>query len=671
MEYSDAPDNQLSYRVVGGALIDTTLWATPDEGALLADKQEKYFQRKRAVELFLSGHKKEQIERSTSVASKQIYRLIRERCLAIHEDGQVYGWRGLIPNIRIKTYTRHKKINVDPYGAGAAGALQTMLSVHPDLKTDFDRRILAIPSEKRLADIRKSAADHHAWFVNQLRRLGYEQRDEWPFNTASLGYYSVRRYVDVVLKKDAVALAHLKGGKEFVVKLKTGNGTNRPVYKFMQRVEMDAHKLDGIFCVSLPQSDGSFQEKIVHRLWVIVLIEVVSRAVLGYHFSMRKEVSKDDVLRAIKCSLGRWIPRDISFGDVPYREGAGLLSVLGDGFVGLCWDETSVDGALAENCTHVKENLVKVVGSTLLEPKTSFSRQRRKDDRPFIEAFFRNLAARGFQRLSNTTGAKPSDKKGRRPDLVAITSRFQFEYAEELLDVLIANYNATPHKGIGRKTPIEYAQFLKECAEGKLRYAEPESVESIFSTRLRCIVKGGAAQGRVPYVNVKYAQYSNEILSRRQDLAGTHIWVVFHKENDCRVALASTMDGTRLGVLRVGAPWHRTPHSLAVRVAICQAKARGQFDIPPGGDGVRIFMDFVENNKKKKLPIHPAYLEARRILIDQAEQSIGASMLQSAKERLEREKINSPPPEMSVERAQQKKTQIDLPPRRMAATEKP
>ncbi len=46
----------------------------------------------------------------------------------------------------------------------------------------------------------------------------------------------------------------------------------------MQRVEMDAHKLDGRFCVSLPLMGGGFQEKIVHRLWVIVILEVVSRA---------------------------------------------------------------------------------------------------------------------------------------------------------------------------------------------------------------------------------------------------------------------------------------------------------------------------------------------------------------------------------------------------------
>jgi len=670
MKSFDDENAHLSYRVVDGALVDTSKWSTPDEGALLNEKKQRYFLRKKAIELYLAGVDKNDIKERTSIGSKQAYRLIKERCLAIHEDGQPYGWRGLVPSIRIKIYTRVKKIKVDQYGSGAAGAMQTLLAAHPDLRADFERRILARPPEKILAESKQSRIGHSTWFLDQLRRLGYEHRGEWPFTTASLGYYSVRRYVDSLLEKNSIALAYSKGGDDFVTKLKTGDGSNRPVHKYMQRVEMDAHKLDGIFCVSLPQPDGSFQEKVVHRLWVVVLIEVTSRAVLGYHFSMRKEVSKDDVLRAIKSALGRWVPREVSFSDMPYRDGAGLPSVLGERFIGLCWDETSVDGALAETCTHVKESLQKVVGSTLLEPRTSFSRQRRKDDRPFIETFFRNLAGKGFQRLSNTTGAKPQDKRGRRPDIVALTSRFQFEYAEELLDVLIANYNATPHKGIGRRSPLDYAKFLNQHSGDKLRRAEPELIESIFSVRMRCIVKGGAAQGRAPYVNAKYGLYTNETLSSRQDLVGTHIWVTFHKETDCRIALASTLEGTRLGVLRVAPPWNLTPHSLAVRIAICQARARGQFDIPSGSDGIRVFMDFVETHKGKKLPVHPAYMEARRILVRQAEQAIGESMLKSAKERIsEQDEKNSSTIGQKKNPANANQN-INLPPRRMAATEK-
>lgn len=194
---------------------------------------------------------------------------------------------------------------------------------------------------------------------------------------------------------------------------------------------MDAHKIDGRFCVMMPTLDGDYHPKIIYRIWVIVIIEIVSRAVLGYFMSMGKEVSKEDVLRTIKNALTPWQPKVITFNENAYLEGAGLPSGILNDFVGICWDETNVDGALAETCKHVETVLKDVVGSTLITPYAGYSSRRSKDDRPFIETYFRNLSSKGFQRLSNTTGSKPSDKKGRNPDHVALTSQFQLEYVND------------------------------------------------------------------------------------------------------------------------------------------------------------------------------------------------------------------------------------------------
>jgi len=555
--------------------------------------------------------------------------------------------------------------------------MQTLLDCHPTLRKAFDARIRASGAGKQLVEVRRSRRRHCAWFLDQLRPLGYESRNEWPFNTLSFGYFSICRYIDSVLASDPKALAEITGGPDLAAKLKTGDGTRRPVLKFMQRVEMDAHKLDGRFCVSFPLMDGGFREKIVHRLWVVVVLEVVSRAVLGYYFSMRREVSKDDVLRAIKRSLSHWPQRQVSFGDTPYLPSAGLLSSLGDEFVGLCWDETSVDGALAETCAHVRSVLHDVVGSELLTPETSFSRRRSKDDRPFIETFFRNLAGHGFQRMSNTTGAKSQDRKGRDPEAIALASRFQYEYAEELLDVLIANYNASPHSGIGGRAPLAYAQFLSAHSGQIIRRADPARVEALLSVRKRCRVRGGAETGRAPFVEFYYARYRNEVLDNRQDLVGSEIWVICHKEDDCRVALASSLDGKSLGVLRAAPPWNISPHSLSVRTAIHQACAREKFAIPAGGDAVETFMHYVESHANNRLPVHPAYLEVRRILAAAHETSIGAAMLDAAMTRAKTPATAST--HGNARRGLSKSSKVvtrkpsnmnqELPPRRMAQSE--
>jgi hypothetical protein len=533
----------------------------------------------------------------------------------------------------VRPYRRRSKIHVDRFGGGAVGALQATLDTHPELRRAFEARILASISSKRLVETKRSHRRHWLWFLDQLRGLGYEARGDWPFNTTTRAYFTICRFVEQILSSDSKCLAAAIGGPDLVRKLKSGDGSGRPALRFMQRVEMDAHKLDGRFCVSLPLAGGGFTEKIVHRLWVIVILEVVSRAVVGYYFSTGREVSKDDVLRAIKTALGRPKLRPVTFSETPYLPGAGLLGSLGEAFVGLCWDETSVDGALAETCGHVRNALQQAVGSILLEPRNSFAIRRSKDDRPFVESFFRNLAGRGFQRLSNTTGAKAQDRKGREPEGVALASRFQYEYAEELLGVLIANYNATPHRGIGNRTPLQYAAFLRQHSGAPLRRVDPVAMDALFSVRKRCVVRGGAAVGRAPYVTFHYGRYSNEVLHNRQDLVGTEIWVVCHQEDDCRVALASTLDGVPLGVLRAAPPWNFSPHSLAVRAAICRACARGQFDMPPGGDAIEAFIQYVETHAHKKLPVHPAYLEARRILAAASQLFIGDVMLDAALQR--------------------------------------
>ena len=89
---------------------------------------------------------------------------------------------------------------------------------------------------------------------------------------------------------------------------------------------MDGHKLDGRFCVMLPQASGGYIPKIVYRLWVLVILEIISRAVLGYRFCMGKEVSRDDVMRTIKMALSPSTRKKLFYRDVAYREGAGLPS---------------------------------------------------------------------------------------------------------------------------------------------------------------------------------------------------------------------------------------------------------------------------------------------------------------------------------------------------------
>jgi len=669
-----SPSGRRVRGLTDSASADLEKWQTPDEGALHGNHLKKYLQRKQAVKMYLDGQSEQVLRKTCGLGLKHIYRLITERCLETHSDGLIYGWRGLVPNLHIKPYRRKRPVNVNVFGYGAAGAMQAVLDLHPELRKAFDKRILKSPQPDELGPTKRPRQAHWKWFLDELRELEYEMRHEWPFNTQTNGYNTVCRYIDHILAANPKKAARVIGGPDLEKKLLSGDGVTRPVNEVFQRVEMDAHKVDGRFCVMLPQPSGGYSAKIIHRIWVLVIIELVSRAVIGYHLSLRREVSKEDVLRAIKKALSAWHPRKISFGDMAYREDAGFPSSLSPQFLRVCWRETSVDGAMAETCKHVKETLRDVVGSELIDPSHGFSSRRSKDDRPFVEAFFKNLASGGFHRMTNTTGSKPADKKGRDPAAVAINSQFQIEYAEELLDVLIANYNATPHTALGNRSPLQYLGFVASRGDLELRYADPNSVQSILSYRKKCIVRGGVAEGRRPYVNFEGARYSGETLAQRHDLVGRYVWVVNHFEDDARVAEASTLDGLSLGILRAAPPWHKLPHSIAVRRAIKSCVRQRMFSIASGADAVEVFLDFSEQQKGRKLPVHPAYLEARRILVQEAELKTGQSMLEVALERCVRDNTNSTSIDSSdkskgIRDTKQSPSKRCLPARRLAASE--
>jgi hypothetical protein len=316
-------------------------WVEVDAQALSEEQRTLYLRRRRGIELYFAGATEPEIREACALGRAHIYRLITERCLQQHPDGNLYGWRGALPHTRVKAYTRTKPVTVNDWGGGAVGALQYLLGSLQcqGLLEKFHARILARTAA--LQSPRRSRSELFRWFIEELRQRGLEQRGEWPFNVAKLGYVSICRYIDQVLQQHPRRQRQLLGGRDAERKARAGDGTRRPPLRLLQRVECDAHKLDARMVVMVPSPHGGLEARHVHRLWVVVLIEVASRAVLGYQLSLRRECSAEDVLRAIKCALSPWQPRALQFSSSAYAPGAGLPSHRSARYLGACWDEFS------------------------------------------------------------------------------------------------------------------------------------------------------------------------------------------------------------------------------------------------------------------------------------------------------------------------------------------
>lgn len=661
------------------AAVDVQQWPEVDPDALSDKRRALYLKRRQAVTMYLAGASDADLMRDTGIALPTVHRLITRRCLAQHPDGTLMGWRGALPFYRVEPYTRANAPRIKTAtGRGSAGVMQWLFESPGGaaLQARFDKKILGRAA--KLASTKRPKQELFQWFLKQLRDEGYEARGEWPFNVARLGCVSIYRYIDRVLEANPRRQQQLLGGEEAERKARAGDGTRRPDLKVFQRVECDAHKIDARMVVLVPSPHGGHEPRKIHRIWVIVIIEVASRAVLGYYLSLRWECSAEDVLRAVKSALTRWTRREIHWSKETYSDSAALPSAHHERYLGACWDEFSVDGALANVCQRVERQLRDVVGANILKPQdpNSFSHRRSKDDRPFIESFFKQLAGGGFHRLASTTGSKPADKRGSDPDKAAVDRQFQLEYAEELLDTLIANYNARPHSGLGWRSPLTQLDFLVDRSPGRLRQADASEVRRMVGIRKLCTVKGGIRSGRRPHFNFLNASYSAEWLALRADLIGKLLWVQLEDEDDARFASVSTKQGEFLGVVRAGPPWHRSPHTLYMRQSIRALAQRRVLHLSTQCDGVEELIRFAEASKDKKLPPHPAYLEARRVLQRQAESAstplartattpaLAASPAPMAGEQRESSAALPPSPDVSSIRP----SDGALPPRRNAKT---
>ena len=633
----------------GAALkIDTSDWIQVDPDALEPLRREQFLRRRQAITLYLQGDSAAAIKAETGLSLQQIYRTISTRCLATHADGTLMGWRGALPYQRLNGYKRKTAPRLsETTGAGASGALSWIFEGPggPDLEKRFRQEILG--KRPKLESARRPKQALFNWLIKQLRAAGLETKGEWPFNAEKMGYVSICRYIDRVMDENPLRKMQLTGGPEAERKARAGDGADRPRLEIFQRVEADAHKIDARMVLLIPSPHGGYEARKIHRVWVIVLVEVASRAVLGYHLSFNRECTAEDVLRAIKCALSRWTPRELQFSEHAYAEGAGLPSWRHDSFVGACWDEFSVDGALANICSRVERQLREVVMARIIKPQdpTSYTSRRSKDDRPFVESFFRTLTKASFHRLSTTTGSKPQDKRGADPDAAALETQFQLEYAEELLDTVIANYNATPHSGLGYRSPLQQMEFLARKRQGRIRQADPTEVRRMVGIRDLRTLKGGIETGRRPYFNFAGASYSAEWLRLRTDLIGKLLWLHIEDENDARVATVSSQRGEYLGTVRAAPPWHRSPHTLYMRRAIRALDKNRRLHLSTQCDAVEELIRYAESSEGKKLAPHPAYLEARRVLQQYAEQLAGEPMVARVRDRVQQRAPDCPAPE--------------------------
>lgn len=585
-------------RSIPDALSDLSMWPRVDESAIDPRALQSYQARETAIRQFVVSPAMSiaEICRSTGISTSTLYRQF-DRCCATHPDGRIYGFRALVSYTRISAYNRTKPLNKgqSPKHGGTSGAFTLLLERYPMLK-DFLLRELRkrVAKSATVGEVRNSGRRIHGLFMNKCRELGIKA-DEYPFNQDYIAFRSLAHHL-ARLANESFEIAALNAGAGSVgapVPPAKKCSPDGALHAF-EVVEFDGHKIDLRLTIRVQDPFGLETRLELSRVWILVLLEITTRAVLGYALAYGREYTKDDVAAAIQAALLPHQPRKLRVPGLKVKPGGGFPSNSIPESAYACWDWFRFDNARAHLSTHTIERLINIVGCW-----TDAGPAGEPNERPFIEQFFRVLADNFAHRVIGTTGSNPDDIVRTLADPGAKTELLmELEEFEDLVEVVLANYNGAP--SVSGRSPLEAMAHLMAKRQGFIRsIPRDQRAKLCLIQEARIVsVRGSLKGGRRPHVNFEYAKYTSDVLGNNPRLIGKKVRIYFNP-NDVRFLYAYFDDGSELGILTAARPWCYTPHSLRVRQEIFRLKARGKIKFSEGDDPVEAWVKYKRRDALK------------------------------------------------------------------------
>lgn len=596
-------------------LKDLSTWPSVDFTHLPLNERELYQQRQQAVSLFVENPAMPvaAIAQESGVDRRQIYRLV-DRCLSRHDDGRIFGFRALLAFKRVKAYQRIQRVASGAPKSrqgGRSGAFTQLLERYPAL--DEYLRQQAKQRTKPSAGIREVQRCNkriHKRFLEHCRQLGIKA-DEYPFNQDMLGMRSLEAYLKKLTTATfADAVTEAGGDRANAAWPSLERDTKAPIVKPFEAVEFDGHRID--LRLTLAVNDPFGLETLIElsRIWLLPVEDVATRAVLGYYLALGQEYNQDDVAEAIQAALVPHTRRQLSIPGLAYSDRGGFPSEVFPELAYACWGIFRFDNAKA----HLADRTLRIL-SELVGCWPDAGPPADPNQRPFIERFFGLLAEHFAHHIPGTTGSNPADIRRKLGDPQGnIKLLIRLEELEDLIDVLLSNYNGEPHGGLGGRSPLEALRHHLQKHQGfiqTLAQAQRQNL-CLLQDGILVTVRGSLHHGVRPHVNFAGVRYSSEALSGNPGLLGKKLWF-YYSRKDLRTAKVYFEDGEEFGVLYAARPWSTTQHSLKQRREILRLRKLGQLRYDEGEDPMDAYLQYKRKSATQNKRAASEYAKAHRL----------------------------------------------------------
>lgn len=529
-------------------------WKDVNIDVLDTESKNKYINRKKAVDLYIDGLPLKKVSEQSGISSSEVIRFVK-RCMAYDINGNTQGYVALIPNKNV---------------SGNETKMEKLFSCYPTLKkfvlgNYFGDKQFTLERNMNVRTL-------HGKFIEECRRLGIQEY-EYPFILKNKGYLALYKYIkqkELDMPQKAINRENKEAKQKF---LSTGYGENStfaPLAPY-NVVQIDGHKIDMLYTVSVENEHGEIVQMPATRAWLLAVIDVSTRVVLGYYLSQYENYNQYDVLQAIYNCIVPHKKMDFTHKAFKYPENGGFPSLALAETQWAVFDTIMLDNAKSHLAKNTLDKLTQTLKCTV-----NFGSVATPESRGIIERFFKTIETGGFHRLPGTTGSGTKDVKKGKPEKESVKYGITFKDICELMEYLIVEYNNSAHSGLENQTPLQVMERRIRKA-GMQPYIVPPAERTninklTFFTEERTL-RGGYSSGQKPHVSycgAKYHAYDTHI---PMDMIGEKVYLEINPADVSHLDLYNNKGVFVASLVAVG-EWGKRSHTLKTRKAALERKNR-------------------------------------------------------------------------------------------------
>lgn len=527
--------------------------------------------------------------------SKEVFYRQFNRCLLPNPaTGEgITGWSGLIDQLRLKSYTRVSE------GTGTAGQFQKWLRENSAWRDMLHRMIEKGNGGKTIAARKPDVRSVTRNFIAAFSTPRGENKQPniplgiYPHDGRSNARRAIERYINQYIAMNPSTTA-VWFGEDVADRQHLGTGPqsfNLAAAPF-DVMGCDAHTTDCIGFIILDGESGP-QKVPVTRIQIVAALCHYKRAVSGYSVCIRPQIEAVHVEEAYLMGNTPWKPSTLTIEGLRYAEGAGFPNGVVDGITEINPALLRLDNAAQHFAKAIRSRLRESLGCAIVWGGVGHWWRN-----AITERLFGTLERYGFQRLPSSMGTGTQDPHRANNPVIEATGRgIEWHELIALVDILIANYNAKPHRSLGGVSPLDSlrASLVIPSSGWIPRILPPYTANSprIGVQILRRRIAGSVKSRVPPYIEIGEQRYTDACLSSRYDLIGRHAYI--HLPRDIRTAECYLDSGQFIGQIKcMNRGWMLSAHTLQIRKAINALVHKGEMWVPDGGDPITVYLEYLE-----------------------------------------------------------------------------